>query len=148
MRLAFTATLLCAVVGCGQETQDEAPSKRYGIEADLKTYPQTTAKDTFASVFKAIENKRIDYLLAHLADPDWVDRRVKTLGGGFAELVEETKGKLLGDPGAVKRLTRLAKDGEWQATDTTASVHFKDDKEEGVFFQKANGRWFMENRKK
>jgi hypothetical protein len=146
--LTLVATLLCAVAVWGQEAKDQTPAKRHGVEADLKTYPQGSAKDAFASVLKAIENKRIDYLLAHLADPDWVDRRVKTNGGGFAEVVYETKGKLLGDPGAIKRLTRLFKDGEWQVANGTASVHSKDGKDEGVFFQMVNGRWFMENRKK
>src|SRR5207249_2823881 len=56
--------------------QGREPSARYHVAPDLKTYPQGTAKEAFASVLEAIKKKRIDYLLAQLAEPDWVDGRV------------------------------------------------------------------------
>jgi hypothetical protein len=120
--------------------------KRYGIDADLKTYPQATSKQTLASVLKAIENKRVDYLLAHLAEPEWVDRRVKDTGGKFSDLVEETKGKLVDDPASAKLLQRFLKEGDWEVGDSEAEVSLKDVKDHVVAFHKVEGRWFMENR--
>ena len=70
---------------------DDAPAKRFGVEPDLKTFPQATPKETLASVLKAIEGKRADYIVAHLADPEFVDRRVKETG--HDELLSETTAK-------------------------------------------------------
>src|SRR5438552_17204398 len=58
------------------------PAARYGIAPDLKTFPQATAKEALASVLKAVEAKRFDYLVAQLADPEFVDDRVKRLYAG------------------------------------------------------------------
>jgi hypothetical protein len=147
MRIAL-AVLLGSVFVAGVAAQDKkAPDKRYGIDADLKTYPQATPKETLASVLKAMDAKRIDYLLAQLADRAWVDKRVKGNGGSFAAAVEETTTQLIGDPGPAKLLRRFLKDGEWTIGDKTANVRLKD-VEERVYFHKADGRWFLENRKK
>jgi len=116
---------------------------RYRVAADLKTYPQGTAKDAFAAVLKAIENKRIDYLLAQLADPDWVDGRVNVYEGGFDELVKETTAKL--DPPAVKRLGRFLKDGEFETLGSTAVVRLKGVKDRVVRLRRADGRWYLQS---
>ncbi len=128
--------------------QGAAPPKRHGVEADLKAYPQGEPREALASVLKAVENKRVDYLLAHLADPDFVDRRVKDNGGKLDELLKETTAKLLGDPGAAKQLARFLKEGEWQTTETTACVRLKDVPDRSVCLRKIDGRWFMQNRYK
>ncbi len=84
----------------------EKSATRYSIASDLKTYPQGTAKETLASVLKAIESKRVDYLTAQLADPAFVDDRVKRLyGGRFEEQVEDTRGRL--DSRTVRALAAL-----------------------------------------
>jgi hypothetical protein len=119
------------------------PAARYRVAADLKTYPQDTAKEAFAAVLKAIENKRIDYLLAQLADPDWVDGRVKAYADGFEELVKETTAKL--DPPAVKRLGRFLKDGEFETLDSTVVVRLKDVKDRVVRLRRADGRWYLQS---
>jgi hypothetical protein len=127
----------------------EAPPKRYGIEASLRDYPQETPKETLASVLFAIDKGRINYLLAHLADPAFVDQRVKQVyGGNFDELVRETTDKLTGNPDAVKELRRFLKEGEWEATEGTPSVKLKDLKGRQVFFRKIGPRWYLENRQK
>jgi len=131
-----------------QAGPDQAPEKRFGIEADSKTYPQSTPKETLASLVKAIEAKKIDYVLAQLADPEWVDRRVKETVGGFAALVEESKARLVDDPAAVKRLAKMLADGDWKIETATASVRLKETDSPVLFFRKANGRWYVENRKK
>lgn len=141
--VALVLGLGCAAGAFGQD----APAKRYGIAADLKTYPQAMPKEALASVVKAIEGRHIDYLLAQLADPPWVDRRVEGNGGSFDELVKETAAKLVDDPGALKRLRRALQEGEWQTDEASAVVRLKEG-DMAVFFRKAGGRWYMENRKK
>ena len=135
---------LLAGAAAGEKVAE--PAKRYGIDADLKTYPQGTPQETLASVLKAIDDKRIDYLVAQLADPKFVDQRVKETGGHFDELVQGARAKLLDDPGPAKLLRRLLKDGDWQVGDDTASVRLKDVKDRGAYFRRENGRWFLENR--
>jgi hypothetical protein len=125
-----------------------APSARYGVDPEPKTYPQATPQEALASVVKAVQNKRIDYLLAHLADPEFVDRRVKENGGRFDLIVAEAQDKLVNDAGATKALQRFAQEGEWEAADERASVRLKDVSDRAVFLRKVNGQWFMENRRK
>jgi hypothetical protein len=151
MRLVLTvvAGVACtaAVVAAG-DAKPPAPEKRYGVEADLTAYPQATPKEALASVVKAVEDRRLDYLVAQLTDPDFVDRRVKDTGGDFAGLVKEATARLVDDPGPARQLQRLLKDGAWDAKDDRASVHVKDVRDRWCYFRKADGRWFLENRYK
>jgi hypothetical protein len=141
--LAVVAGLLCVAVAVADPAKDPVPRDR--IALDLKTYPQSTPKEALASVLKAIENKRTDYLLAHLADPEFVDRRVKENGGKFADLVEDTKRKLVDDPGPAKLFGRFLKEGAWEVEDADATVSLKDVKDRIVSFRKEDGRWFLKN---
>jgi hypothetical protein len=143
--LAVLVGLACVPAAGAQEA---APEKRYGLEADLKTYPQATPKDTLASVLKAVEGKRIDYLAAQLTDPPFVDRRVKDTGGQFADLVREATARLVDDPGPARQLQRLLKEGVWDVKDDRASVHLKDGTGRWCYLRKEGGRWFLENRYK
>ena len=123
-----------------------ADGTRYGIAPDLKMYPQAAAKETLASVLKAVQAKRVDYVVAQLADPAFVDDRVKRLyGGRFAQQVEDTRARL--DPLTIKQLQRFLKDGDWQENKDRVTVRLKDDKR-CLHFKKNNGRWFMEHRSK
>jgi hypothetical protein len=123
-----------------------ANDMRYGIAPDLTAYPQGTAKETLASVLKAVESRRIDYVVAQLADPVFVDDRVRRLyGGRFEEQVTDTRGRL--DPLAIKQLQRFLKDGEWQEDKDHVTVRLKDD-EHRLHFKKADGRWFLKNASK
>ncbi len=124
------------------------PAPRLGVAPDLKTYPQSTAKETFASVVRAIENKRIEYLVAQLADPAFVDQRVKDNGGKPDELLREAKARLLDDPTALKRLRQLLTEGQWRETGDEASVLVKEQPERKAYFRKRDGRWYFENRYK
>ena len=104
---------LCAPSSASLLVVLAADGTRYGIAPDLKTYPQATAKETLASVIKAVEDKRVDYVVAQLADPAFVDDRVKRLyGGRFEQQVEDTRARL--DPLTIKQLQRFLKDGDWQ----------------------------------
>jgi hypothetical protein len=140
---AFLSSLLCILGSFVLALADE-PVQRYGIDADFKTYPQATAKEALASILKAVENKRIDYILAHLADPQWVDDGVKKNGGKFEDFVKECKETKL-DPVAVKQLGRFLKDGEWKVEEKTAEARLKDVPDRSVRFFKIGDRWYLEN---
>src|SRR4051812_42222355 len=119
---------------------------RYKIEADNDLYPQKTAQDTLRSVLKAIDARRIDYVLAHLADPAFVDQRVKDVGSRFDVMVQETTRKLDADPEMLRELRRFLADGEWQEQADAASVKCKEVRGKMVYFKKIGNRWFLENR--
>jgi hypothetical protein len=123
----------------------QGPAQRFGIEPDPKNFPQATPQETLASVVKAIALKRADYFLAHLADPRFVDERLKQLGGNTAELQSDAGSKLLDDPGTAKLLRRFLKDGEWMTTETSATVRLKDQPDRSITFRTMDGRWFMQN---
>lgn len=132
-----------------QEPKPAKPSpQRYGIDLDLNVYPQKTPKECLESVLRAIERQRIDYLLAHLTDPQFVDARVQSLGGNFKDLIQETMSHLADNPKTVKELKRIFQEGEWTEAEETATVKLKDVKDRAVFLRKMNERWFLENRKK
>jgi hypothetical protein len=138
------AAILFVVAGTGF-AQEKIPV-RYGIEADPDRYPQKTAKDALRSVLKAIESRRVEYLLAHLAEPAFVDQRVKDLGGRFEVMVQETAKKLDADPESLRELRRILSDGEWQEQGDIASAKVADVRGKMVFLKRIGNRWFLENR--
>jgi hypothetical protein len=155
LSLVVLAVLLSAVGACAQKDKGkDTPAKRFAIEADLETYPQDTPQEALDSVIKAIEAKKIDYLLAQLADPDWVDGRVKN-HGSFEDLVKDSTDYLAKDPALVKQLKLLRK-GTWDVKGTRATASFKGENGKGgkekestenqVFFRKIGKWWYMENR--
>jgi hypothetical protein len=147
MRILF---VLVFAIGFLSSVQAPAPkgtlaAKRFNIELDLDKFPQATPKDTLASLLKAIELRKVDYLLAQLADPEYIDRRVKQVHAGkFDGMVEETTAKLANDPGAIKKLRRFLSDGAWDTQEAVASARLPDAPER-VHFRKIGDRWFFEN---
>jgi hypothetical protein len=118
------------------------PAIRYGVAADLKTWPQATPKETLTSVLKAIDGKKFDYLVAQLADPEFIDQRVKIVyAGRFEEQVQDTRARL--DPAAVKLLRRFLTEGVWTTDKTSASVRLKDIEGRVVRFVQKDGRWYL-----
>jgi hypothetical protein len=142
MRTAFA--LVFFVGGLASAQEKIAP--RFGVEADTDRFPQKSARDTLRSVLGAIEAKRVDYVLAHLAEPAFVDERVRQVGGRFEVMVRETTAKLQADPESVRDLRRLLAEGTWVEEDATASVSLKDLPGRSAFFKKLGTRWFFENR--
>lgn len=147
MRTAATTAALFLSLAASLAAQD-APGTRYRVEPNLDAYPQATPKEALQSVVKAIDGQQFDYLLAQLADPQFVDARVKALAGGFPELVRETRTRLGEDPSAVRDLRRFAGDGEVEEAGETATVRLKDVKNRAVFLKKVKERWYLENRQK
>ena len=150
MRTAFTLALLAVLsTSLLAQAQEKGSTKRYGIELRLKRFPQSTPKETLASVLLAIQEKNFPYLLAELADPDFVDNRVKdNHGGSFDEFVKEASTKIADNPSGVKELEQFLQAGEWEETGNSAAVKLKDFKDRRVFFRKIGDRWFMENKQK
>ena len=147
--LAVLMGLVFAAMINAQQDQDATPPRRYGVILNQQSYPQTDHKQALASVIKAIDKQRVDYLLAHLADPDFVDERVKEVySGNFEELVKETTTKLRDNPTEAKQLERFLKEGDWDAKENTATARLKDVKDRQVFMKKAGKNWYLENRQK
>jgi hypothetical protein len=126
---------------------DEKIKPRYGIEPN-DSYKQSTPAETLRSVLAAIDAKRVDYVLAHLADPAFVDERVKQTGGRFEIMVKETTRKLEADSESLRDLRRFLTDGEWKEDGATASAACKSVKGKQVYFKKIGERWFFMNRVK
>ena len=146
--LAVLVTGLIVVAGAGGQEKGPKLNPRYNFEFNPENFPQGSPKEALESLLKAVDLKRIDYLLAHLAEPVFVDERVKDVHkGSFEALVSETKSKLLDEPETIKLLRRFAKEGEFESGDTTASAKLKDQRER-VFFKKWETRWFFENKRK
>jgi hypothetical protein len=134
--------LLALVLPASLSAQAE---KRYGIAADAKTFPQATPKEALASVLKAIEAKKFDYLVARLAEPGFIDDRVKRLyGGKFEEQVADTRTRL--DPPTVKQLGKFLKDGKWTVDKTSALVQLDDVKDRVVRLVNKDGAWYLSHR--
>jgi hypothetical protein len=120
-------------------------ARRYGIAPDTKTYPQATAKEALASVLKAAAAGKYDYLTAQLADPAFVDDRVKRLyGGKFEEQVDDTRARL--DPAAQKLLKRFLDEGKWTVGKTEAVTRLDKVKDRVVRLVRKDGRWYLEHR--
>ena len=145
MRAGFCLAVLLACHTTSAAGQPSAGGTRYGIAPDSKSFPQSTAKEALASVIKAVDEKKFDYLVAQLADPTFVDDRVKRIyGGKFAEQVQDTRGRL--DLPTVKLLKRFLKDGKWTIDSSSARVQLDDVKDKSVCLVQKDGRWHLEHR--
>jgi hypothetical protein len=128
--------------------QQPTLNPRYGLEFDTDGYPQNTPKETLASLLKAIEQRKVDYLLAHLADPLFVEARVADVHkGSFPAMVQETIVKLRDDPEGIALLRRFLKEGEFDNQEMEGRATLKDMKDR-LFFKRYETRWFLENRRK
>jgi hypothetical protein len=147
MRLVLTLLIGVALAAPFRLRAEPVQSeKRFDQALDLKKYPQDTPKNAATSFIKAIEHKDIEYLLAQLAEPTFVDQRVKDNGGKFEVLVQEAKAKLADDPAALKLLQRLAKEGDWKIEGDRAILSLEGAPDRQVLLVKRKDRWFVENR--
>ncbi len=162
MRFPFALFLGCLMLTAVLAQDKDKSGKRYLIAPNPEIYPQDTPENALASVIKAIQDKKIDYLLAQLTDPEFVDRQVqrhaetrKPDKGGeklkelaaFDEFVKVVTAHLTEDPTLLKDLTRIAK-GDWERGDNSASASTKENKDKRAFFRKVGNHWYFENRQK
>jgi hypothetical protein len=142
--------------------QDDKPppkeAPRYGFSYN-DLYSQKSPKDAIQSVVKAIDARRVDYLLAQIAEPKFVDGQVAqyrqqfTKGKdetqtflAFDKLVSDTVDYFLGDPILIKELRLFARDGMWDVADDVATGTAKGVPSRKVFFKRIGERWFLENK--
>ena len=144
--LACTLVILAAVASLAQPSREKIPP-RFGLEADVDRYPQDSPKVALRSVLKSIGDKRIDYLLAHLAEPNYVDQQVKKIDGSFEKAVAETSRKLNGDPESIREMRRFLSDGEFgEPQGDVVAVTCSEIKSRKLYMRKVGARWFLENR--
>jgi hypothetical protein len=156
---ALLLGLACTAAVPAQEKDEALLGKRYGVPLRLRTYPQKTPQEALQSVIKAFEMVELSYLLAHLADPRYVDQRVREQkllvpkGApeeardivAFERVVREVSEHLRADPALVRELQQLGREGEWEAGDDKAAARLKGGTRR-AFFRKIKDRWFLENR--
>lgn len=140
------AVILLALLAAQDAPRAEKVPPRFNVAVDPDVYPQKTPKDTVRSVLKAIEAKKFDYLLAQLAEPEYVDQFVKDAGGKFADAVRIVADKHDRDPETARQLRQFLSDGEWTEDGDTASAKAADVGGRHVFLKKIGDRWFLLNK--
>ena len=111
------------------------------------------------SIAKALDRKRVDFMLAQLADPAyvdyWVDRYKQDFTEGkdaarrllaFDRLVRETTQYFENDPLLIKEMRIFSKQAEWKEEDNGAVGSYDKIPARKIFLRKIGDRWFMENR--
>ena len=83
------AMLILAAPAFGQQKKPEPPP-HFGVPAETEFFPQDSPKQALASIAKAIDAGRFEYLLAHLVDPAYTD-------AVFAKFYRQKFGKLPDD---------------------------------------------------
>ena len=132
---------------------------RYGYEANEDAYSQKTPAEALQSVVKALKGDHFGYLMAQLADPAFVDKKIadyqKQFQGearartvlAFERLVKETAAHFQGDPLLLQELQRFAKEAEWKMEEQAAVASLKVNTTDSVHMRKLGERWFLENRR-
>jgi len=155
----FAALILLAVFASAQDEVKKKAPPRFGFLVDEMTYPQKTPKDAMGSIIAALDRKKVDYFMAQIADPTYVEYWVERYKADFAQgkdearrllafdrLVRETSENYLNDPLIVKDLRAFAKDAKWEETDGIAIGTTEMVPARKVFLKKIGERWFLENR--
>jgi hypothetical protein len=138
------------------------PVQRFGIPANPDKYPQNKPDVALSSAVKAVELGKIDYLLAHLVDPVFVDKHVQEYRGqinrdlkeqartllAFERFVDETRDHFRSDPGILKELSQFARAGKWDVKDSSAEATVASIPGRHVFMKKFQQGWVLENRQK
>ena len=162
MRLSLFIVAL-AVFSMTAAAQDEVKPKktprRFGFDVDETTFPQKTPAEAMKSIGTALDRKRLDYMLAHMVDPKyvdyWVDRYKTVFAMGsdeakgllaFDRLVRETNLYYQDDPVLLRELRVFARDAEWTEDDGVAFGVVKTIAARKVYLRKIGDRWFLDNR--
>ena len=158
MRSGFILTALVLMITPLAAQPPDRLASRYGYDVIENKYPQKSPEDALASAIKAIETKKFDYLMAQLADPIYVDKKIEEYKRQFAgkeesrtllafdRLTKETAKYFQDDPLLVKELKRFAKEGMWKTEAAKAVCTLKVLPGRQVFMRKIQSRWFLENK--
>ncbi len=158
LALALFSGLIARSAAQDEEAAADPRAMRYGLPVTPLTYPQAKPEEALKSVVRALDRRRFDYLLAHLADPRLVDSRVAEYRSaisagteqartflGFDRLQRETELHYIDDPQLLRELRLLARDAEWEVNENQAAGSAKDIPHK-VFLRKLGDRWFLETR--
>jgi hypothetical protein len=154
--------LAVGLLGFFSYAQDGVKKKvppRYAFDVDDVTFPQKTPAEAMNSIVKAIDRRKVDYLLAQMADPlyvdYWVDQFRRDVKQGseegkrllaFERLVRDTHTYYQNDPLIVKDLRIFAKDAKWDEKDDLAIGSVETVPARKVYLRKFGDRWFLENK--
>ena len=90
--LVATALLLTlSAMANGQGGDKGKPVARFGVDLDIKKYPQKTPKEALGSVLKAIGERQFEYMIAYLADPLFVDQRISVFSAQLGPDIQDNK---------------------------------------------------------
>lgn len=155
----FLALVLVCTISAAQDEVKKKSPRRFGFDVDEITYPQKSPTEAMKSLVTAFDRKRVDYLLAHLADPayvdDWVERYKQDFPMGkeegkrllaFDRLTRETNQYFQNDPLIVKDLRIFAKEAKWTEEGETAVGTVETIPARKVYLKKIGERWFFENK--
>ena len=164
MRALVVIPVLLAIAANvdGQAGEKATPQKRFGIELNTKNFPQATPKEGLESFLKALGEKEFRYMMAYLADPAYVDKRVamyvaemnpqlsekEKISLSFEKLVQRTAENFEQDPTKIKELQRFSKDGDWEESDREAVAKLKNIQTRKVFMKKVDNGWVLQDREK
>lgn len=122
-------------------------SSRYGIALDEESFPQNSPENLRKSLSKALNSDKIEYMVAHLADPLFIDKNIREVHeGDFAKQVAETREKLKN--GLKSPLEFLLKEGKLTTSEKSASLKDPTLKDGSISMKLENSKWYMENIKK
>ena len=151
-RLALTVavvTVLSLLPAAGFAAEEKPKPKdqqnldrRYGIDVNLEKYPQDEPKESLRSIIKAAKAGDFEYLLAHLASPTQMDKRLdndETQLKGLAKQLAGNKAEAM-----INGLTRHLNQGTWDIQDELAWSEA--DGQNDVSLEKIGKRWFLHNR--
>ncbi|QVL33394.1 hypothetical protein KIH39_05635 [Telmatocola sphagniphila] len=128
-----------------EKKEKEIVQTRFGVLPNVELYPQSEPKELLNSVVKALQQGRVEYLLAHLTDPSFIESRMRNSNASFSELVEVAKAKLKEDPDLYRSIRIIAREGELAEQGDVAMFSQKDFKDRKIFVVKIGQRWFIRN---
>ncbi len=115
--------------------------RRYGIEADLKRYPQDDPRLAIRSVIRAVTAGDFEYMLAHLISPSQVDEKLKGDRQAFRKLLAKATPEK--SEQMTEALRQQLEKGTWTINRDMAWSELKD--VPLLSLEKLGNRWFMHN---
>ncbi|MBI3822085.1 MAG: hypothetical protein HY289_05315 [Planctomycetes bacterium] len=148
----------CSTLPAQDEVKKKATTRRFGFDVDGDTFPQKSPDEAMKSIVKALNRDKVDYLLAQMADPAYVDYWVDQYKVQFTEGKDEGKRLLAfdrltretilyfqNDPLIVKDLKAFAKEAKWTEEGDLATGVVESLPARKVFLRKVGERWFLKN---
>jgi hypothetical protein len=157
--LAIAALLIVPALAAGG---GELELDRYKVVPNPTKYPQSSPQKALQSAVTAVTAGDFDYLMAYLADPQFVDSRVAELKRDFTgadaavnilafdRLSKQVARYFRDDPALAGELRRLAKEAKaenWTITPEGAVVVLPGPPEVRAYFTNIKGRWHLEDRR-